>query len=338
MSIPTGRRRARRLLPAAALVLCAAGCAPADREPAATVEQVREADGATLRLTLDRRELTTVETLLLTLEVEAAESDRVAFPNPAANFGEFEAAGDRPAAARLGEDGRVTRGHSYTLEPFLPGEFDVPSLTVTLNGSTEIATDPVTVTVTSVLDDPESADLRDIGGPVDVPAPWWWWALGGLTAAAAAAMGYFLWRKRKRKAAAPPPLPHETALAAMRALLAENLPAQGVVKPFYRRLSSILRRYIEDRFGLRAPEQTTEEFLEAMRGSHAVERAHKDLLQEFLHHADMVKFAELTPEPADAERMADSARRFIEQTIPQTEPEREKSAGPHPGAAPTHRS
>ena len=77
---------------------------------------------------------------------------------------------------------------------------------------------------------------------------------------------------------------------------------------------------MEDRFGLRAPEQTTEEFLEAMRDSYAIERAHKDLLKEFLRHADMVKFAELTPGPADAERAADSARRFIEQTIAETDP------------------
>ena len=140
MSAAAPPRRLRRLLPAAALALCLAGCSTADHEPAAAVEQVREAEGATLRLTLDRRELTTVETLLLTLEVEAAEADRVAFPNPSAGFGEFQAAGDRPAAARLGADGRVTRGHSYTLEPFLPGDVDIPSLAVVLNGSTEIET------------------------------------------------------------------------------------------------------------------------------------------------------------------------------------------------------
>ena len=316
---PRGRRACRPLA-AAALASCLLNCSTAEREPVAGIEQVHEADGATLTLTLDRRALSTADSLLLTLEVEAAESDRVAFPNPAAGFGEFESASDASAPARLGADGRVTRGHRYELEPFLPGEFEIPALTVVLNGSTEIETDPVKVTVNSVLDDPENAELRDIGGPVDVPAPWWWWVLGGAAVAAAVA-GYLLWRKRKREAAAPPPPPpHETALAALRALLAEDLPAKGIFKPFYRRLSGLLRRYMEDRFGLRAPEQTTEEFLEAMRDSYAIERAHKDLLKEFLRHADMVKFAELTPGPADAERAADSARRFIEQTIAETDP------------------
>ncbi len=326
-AVKPSHRRTCGLLSAAAFAGCLLSCSTADREPVESIEQVYKADGATLTLTLDRRALSTVDRLLLTLEVEAAESDRVAFPNPASSFGEFESVNDEPAPARLGAEDRVTHGHRYELEPFLPGEFDIPALAVVLNDSSEIKTDPVTVTVTSVLDDPENSELRDIGDPVDIPAPWWWWALGG-PAAAAAVAGYLRWRKRKQEAAAPPPpLPHETALAVLRALLAEDLPSKGIIKPFYRRLSDLLRHYMEDRFGLCAPEQTTEEFLEAMRDSHAVERAHKDLLKEFLRHADMVKFAELTPEPADAERAADSARRFIEQTIAKTEPGQETAAG-----------
>ena len=48
-------------------------------------------------------------------------------------------------------------------------------------------------------------------------------------------------------------------------LLAENLPAQGLVKEFYLRLTGIVRQYVEDTTGIRAPEQTTEEFLRDMR-------------------------------------------------------------------------
>lgn len=321
-------RRACLLLLAAVFAGGLPSCSTSDREPVEGIEQIHEADGATLTLKLDRRTLTTVDSLLLTLEVEASESDQVAFPNPTSSFGEFKSAHDEPAAARLGQDGRVTHSHRYTLEPFLPGEFELPSLAVVLNGSSEIKTRPAAVTVTSVLDDPENAELRDIGDPVDVPAPWWWWALG-VFAIAAAVAGYLWWRKRKQEGEPPPPPPppHETALAALQALLAEGLPSKGRIKPFYSRLSDLLRRYIEDQFGLRAPEQTTEEFLEAMRHSHAIEHAHKNLLKEFLHHADMVKFAELTPEPQDAEHAADSARRFIEQTIPKSEPLEETAAG-----------
>ncbi len=307
-----------------AIALCLSACAPEEQPTFEGVEQIHEAEGATLRLTLDRRTLTTVDSLNLTLEVDVAESDQVEFPRPDSDFGEFEPLGDEPSPARLGEDGRVTRSHRYELEPFLPGEFEFPALTVVLNGSAQIKTDPLTITVTSVLDDPEEAELRDIGGPLDVPVPWWWWALGGVAILAAIA-GFLWWRQRKREATPPPPPPppHEIALAALRALLAEDLPAKGHVKPFYMRLSDILRHYIEEQLGLRAPEQTTEEFLEAMRNSHAIERAHKDLLREFLKHVDMVKFAELTPQADDIDRTTESARQFIEQTIPKIEPWRE---------------
>ena len=318
--------RWKRLLAALALALCLVSCAATEEPTFEGVEQVHEAEGATLRLTLDRLTLTTVDSLVLTIEVEAAESDEIEFPTPDSEFGEFESVGDEAIPARLGEDGRVTRSHRYELEPFLPGEFEFPALTVVLNGSAEITTEPMTITVTSVLDDPEAAELRDIGGPMDVPVPWWWWALGGL-AIVAAIVGFLWWRKRKREATPPPPPtpPHEIALAALRALLAEDLPGKGQVKPFYMRLSDILRHYIEGQFGLRAPEQTTEEFLEAMRNSHAIERAHKDLLRNFLKHVDMVKFAELTPDADEIDRTAESAREFIEQTIPKVEPWREEA-------------
>ena len=59
----------------------------------------------------------------------------------------------------------------------------------------------------------------------------------------------------------------------------------------------MLRHYIEDRFGLRAPEQTTEEFLAELRQKHVFGERQKDLLRAFLEHCDLVKFAELQTEP-----------------------------------------
>jgi hypothetical protein len=49
--------------------------------------------------------------------------------------------------------------------------------------------------------------------------------------------------------------------------LAENLPARGAFKEFYLRLTGIVRQYIEGTTGIRAPEQTTEEFLRDVRSS-----------------------------------------------------------------------
>ena len=113
-----------------------------------------------------------------------------------------------------------------------------------------------------------------------------------------------------------PPPPHEVAYRELDALLAENLIGRGLAKLFYVRLSNILRHYIENRFGLRAPESTTEEFLIALRASEALERRHKDLLRRFLEHCDLVKFAKLKPSTDQIEGAVTSCREFIKQTEP----------------------
>ena len=69
----------KRLLAALALALCLSACAATEETPFEGVEQIHEAEGATLTLTLDRLTLTTVDSLILTLEVEAAESDEIEF-------------------------------------------------------------------------------------------------------------------------------------------------------------------------------------------------------------------------------------------------------------------
>ena len=54
---------------------------------------------------------------------------------------------------------------------------------------------------------------------------------------------------------------HEQAYRELERLLARELIEKGQVKEFYAGVSGVLRRYIENRFGLKAPERTTEEFL-----------------------------------------------------------------------------
>ena len=52
-----------------------------------------------------------------------------------------------------------------------------------------------------------------------------------------------------------------------------------------------MRRYLEDRFELRAPELTTEEFLDVAGSANRLSHDHQSLLRDFLRQADLVKFA-----------------------------------------------
>ena len=313
---------ARRFV-ALAIGLCvAAGCGggpDAGRSGAAfQVERSFDAERASLRLSLERDALTTAESVLMRLEVECAEADEVGFPEVEDGIGEFAVVREDRIPDRLLPDGRVVRGREYLLEPFLPGTYEVPALEVTLNESFRIATDQVEVRVTSVLDNPADAELRDISEPVDVPAPWWWWPCIVLGVAAALAAAVWWWRRRSTVLTREPDVPaHEAALAAVDALVAEGLVARGAFKPFFLRLSDIVRRYVEERFGLRAPEQTTEEFLAAMAQAPEILRGHQQLLRGFLEQADMVKFAEFVPGDDEVAGAVDAARAFIRRTVPE---------------------
>ena len=78
--------------------------------------------------------------------------------------------------------------------------------------------------------------------------------------------GVVVLRRRERRPVEPRrQTPEEVAHAALALLLPENLPARGLVKEFYLRLTGIVRQYVEDTTGIRAPEQTTEEFLRDIR-------------------------------------------------------------------------
>jgi hypothetical protein len=159
----------------------------------------------------------------------------------------------------------------------------------------------------------------------DPPFPWLWaGAAAALVALLAAALVAYLRRARPLPAPEPPAPPHQRALDALARLRERHLPERGEVEPYFVELSEILRRYLEERFGLRAPEQTTEEFLATVSnteaGRRAIESAHRDLLRDFLTRADLVKFARETPGAEDCEEAGAGAERFVRDTIPEERP------------------
>ena len=110
-----------------------------------------------------------------------------------------------------------------------------------------------------------------------------------------------------------PPGSAEAALAELSALLAQGLAEQGLFREFYQGISDLVRRYVERRYAIRAPERTTEEFLREAQDSPALS-GHSELLKSFLRHCDLVKFARLQPEPAEVAAAVEACRSFITRT------------------------
>lgn len=298
-----------------------------EKSESAGLTKTYERGPAVLEANLDKTTLNTAETLQVELVLRVPEGCEAQMPDPGEKLGEFAVKDHRDSRPKLAETGKLVFGHTYTLEPFLAGEYKVPPLTVSFwkqgeEEKHEISTEELPVSVTSVLpEDEKNPALREILSPLHLPR-----SLRGLIyllpvlLAAAVIAGIVLLIRRRKHAAYVAPVkripPHELALNELEKLMADRLVEQGEYKLFYIRLSDILRHYIENRFGLRAPERTTEEFLVELGASDRLAANHKILLRDFLKHCDLVKFAKLEPGYEETKEAAESCRRFILDTIP----------------------
>ncbi len=107
---------------------------------------------------------------------------------------------------------------------------------------------------------------------------------------------------------------HQIAYEALAALKAKNLPGQGKIKEYYFELSDIVRRYIENRFAIRAPEMTTEEFLISLGNYGVLATPHKNLVKKFLELCDIVKFARYGPTMKEIDKSFETAEQLIDET------------------------
>jgi hypothetical protein len=272
---------------------------------------------------VDRKDITIGDPVRYTVEVSAAENTELVIPVLSGQLGEFTITdfGDLPTRK---ENGRVVVTRWYTITSFTTGDHLVPAPTVQYRLSGEAVQtaegNEVLVGVTSLLGkDAAAADIRDIKPPEEVPFDW---RPYGIAAAAVVLVGllgagfFYLLNRPRRQRIVPPRPPHEIALAALNRLHTRHLIEEGKFADYYVELSAIIRRYLEDRFRLRAPEMTTEEFLGTAASDARLATPHRRLLGDFLTQADLVKFARHLPSLRDSEAAYDAARRFVEETQP----------------------
>ena len=156
-------------------------------------------------------------------------------------------------------------------------------------------------------------DIRPIKPPIALPNPWAWvfWITGILLAAALIAIAIALVRaKQKRRALVPPVPPHIRARQKIDAALL----LIGDPRAFCIAVSDAVRVYLEERFNLRAPERTTEEFLRDLQKTPALSAQQKSSLATFLEQCDLVKFARFEPPENLLRELHESALRLVHET------------------------
>lgn len=214
----------------------------------------------------------------------------------------------------------------YLFYSFTPGTYTLDPWTIRTRNAgekawKEIKIAPFSFTVKSLLPKEASGlDIRDIKGPLATPR-YVLMISSGLFLLALAFCAYFLRRRMKRaETEKPPPAPHLLALQRLKDLEKKDLVSRGLLKEFYTQLSLIMRHYLEDRFLIRAPEMTTEEFLYFLKDACALSTLHKALLKDFLYRSDMVKFARYDPRDEEAYASLSAAKKLIEETKSEEQP------------------
>jgi hypothetical protein len=255
------------------------------------------------------------------MRVEASAEVEVVVPVLAERIGDFTITdfGESPAHE---EGNQIVTERWYFLVTYETGDQVIPGAPVhyrVAGGELQRTDAPDTLVIVDslVAKAGEGADLRDVKGPVAVPRDYrpLWWALGVLVALLALGVLAYRFLNRAREVAARPPRPaDEIALEALARLRTDGVLEKGEQVEFYVRLSSIVREYLENRFHLRAPEMTTEEFLQVAQRARELSQKHRHLLGQFLAEADLVKFARHRPQLEDAMRAYDAAKEFITST------------------------
>ncbi len=150
--------------------------------------------------------------------------------------------------------------------------------------------------------------------------PDFWWLLWVLLALIAIAAGIFVFFRYKKSSKAPvvpqvPELPAwEKAYQQLEALRRENLLDKGLFKEFFTRVADIARHYMENRFNIRAPHMSTEEFLYYLGITGHLNETQNIALKEFLNSCDMVKFAKYAPTISEAQKNFELAKKLVEDT------------------------
>ena len=156
-------------------------------------------------------------------------------------------------------------------------------------------------------------DIRDIKPPVEIPNEWLWlWITLAVLVLAIAA--YFIWRKLRQKHELAPAAPVIPPHVRAKQRLADALRLISDPNQFCTEVSQTLRLYLEERFELRAPERTTEEFLIELQKSKHLTLDQKLSLGEFLQSCDLVKFARHEPTEATLRQLHDAALRLVDET------------------------
>lgn len=284
---------------------------------------------ATVRLEAEKVEADHVEIRLsdelqLVVSVEGGSSLEVEFPQVLATPSDWQVRRESgPEKVGLA-GGKFLWRQTFGLSPLKAGELSLAVAPLRFRASPEqarweeVTWRPISVHVSTEIYRADLSELRDIAPPEELPPPPSWgvpltWAGAALGMLVLLLTGWIVLRRWRRS----PELalsPDRWALRELQLIPLPTEPVENAVEEFYTRLSDVLRRYLELRFQVPAPEQTTTEFLAAMRRSPHLPPEQQATLRDFLERCDLVKFARAPSSAEECRTVAEMARAIVERT------------------------
>lgn len=224
------------------------------------------------------------------------------------------------------------------LAPFEEGEYRLPPIPVVRvigDNADTLLFDPMSMEVKTMPVDTSTFQIHDLKGQVRYPVtaaeviPWV--AAAWLLAALGIMAGCLLVMRRKRADGAD--VHRDPAyIVALRQLdkyRGDRFWAPERQKQFYSGITDTLKTYIDERFGIDAPEMTTAELFDALKSDAGLTPDLYMELKDLFERADFVKFAKHTASDEENAQALPVAVRFVTSTY-QTELESEndgKEAG-----------
>ncbi len=274
-------------------------------------------DGVSLSVSSETVRIDPAESVFLRVELVAPRDRPTALPDLRDRVMGFSLAEDFDEEPVAAADGTVTKAANWRLvpEPCSDVYKIRPFAVKSDDGRTSFVAGPVYFERPAARE-PVTGGM-EASPRKDLPPLSWrlvGWIAAALCAAAVLVGGTVAFvRLLARKVKEHRMSPVERAWAELDRLLKKGLPGRGRYKDFYVELTMVVRRYVQRKYGIRAPHLTTEEFFAEISRSGSQTDAQARGLRRFLESADMVKFAGVEATPEMADDATESARTYIRQ-------------------------
>ena len=244
---------------------------------------------------------------------------------------------DTTARLRVRQPGVKGRARLYNLRgsivlaPFEEGTYRLPDFAVLRDADT-LLFEGMELEVKTMPVDTAAFQIHDIKGQMRYPLtfremlPWiaGLWLLAALVILAVCLIQ--LHRRRAAGADKPKDPAYIVALRELDKWRGDKFWAPERQKTFYSGITDTLKTYIEDRFGVDAPEMTRAELFDALRQADDLPADLREELRDLFERADFVKFAKHVASDEDNARALPTAVRFVTstyQTVLEEEPKSE---------------